>query len=145
MAIQGASGPLVVFGSSGGPNEYNPQIAPNCFIQMSALMDPRALLTYQPGQSESSPVACWFIGGMIVALDYVPSTLATTNIAASFTGSSPVTLVSSSGAGITVGQSIVRSDTGATVTGLLAIDGNSMTRINYGQQATIQAWDPTKG
>src|SRR5262245_18137836 len=145
MGITAASGPYVSYGAGTAPTDYNSGAAPSLFFQGQGLLDPRPVATYQPGQAVSSPVCGWLSAGgaMFLVLDYAPSTLSTTNIAAAFTGSSPVTLVSSSGAGITVGQSVVRMDNNVTDTGLLAIDGAGG-RVSYGQDATIQLWDPTK-
>jgi len=53
-----------------------------------------------------------------------------------------LTLVSASGAGITVATSIINGSTGATVTGLLAIDTKTAF-VQYSQSKTISAWDPT--
>ena len=55
-----------------------------------------------------------------------------------------VPLVTVTGGGITTGVSIVRMDTGATVTGLLGIDV-APPRVSYGSDGAIQAWNPANG
>jgi hypothetical protein len=79
----------------------------------------------------------------IEVINQVPSTLATNNIAAAQAGVvGAVTLVSSSGAGITVGASTLNANTGQTVTGLLAIDGATAS-VGFGDVGfqTLNAWD----
>ena len=143
MGITAATGPLIAFGAGFAPSDYNGQQGPSLFFQSQALLDPRPNATYVPGQADTSYVGGWLQSAKWIVLDYAPSTLSTTNIAAAYTGASPVTLVSSSGAGITVGQSISRMDNNALDTGLLAIDGASG-RLSYGQIGTVQLWDPAK-
>src|SRR5260221_346660 len=73
------------------------------------------------------------------------STLTTNGIAAAQVpvAGTAMTLVASTAAGITVGQSITRSDTGATVTGLRVIDGQSAA-VAFGSSGGNNLWDPTK-
>lgn len=146
MTITALTGPLVV--GSENPGGYpsangNPEKGPSLFDFGTALLDPRAPFTYYNGQPFGAPMY-GFIGGGYIAVDQAPSAISAVNISASASpGAGAIVLVSSSGAGITVGTSIVRSDTGATVTGLLAIDG-AMTPVTFGQAGTVHTWDPTK-
>lgn len=150
MAIAARSGPIVVFGQAapgaglGAAIEYNPQRGPSVFDQYLGLADPRYGLSYIPGQAANSPVAAWFSGGLFCLIDAVPTALAANNIAASQSpGAGAIALVSSSGAGVTVGSTVTRLDTGLVQTGLLALDG-AMVRLGFGSDASIQIWDPTK-
>lgn len=146
MTITAFSGPVVTFNSgvpAGTPANQNPEAGPSLFGHGSGLLDPRAPYTYYPGQDFGSPTY-GFVGGSYIVVDQAPSAISAVNIAASQSpGAGAITLVSVSGAGITVGQSIVNANTGATVTGLLAIDGK-MVPVTFGQAATVRAWDPTK-
>lgn len=149
MSIEALSGPLVTFrsnplGSVGtGSANQNPQEGPSTFFQGTALLDPRVPFTYSPGSAVSRKTYGW-LSNEVQVINQVPSAISAVNIAASQTpAAAALTLVSSSGAGITVGTSITRADTGATVTGLLAID-TAMGGVGFGQDATINMWDPTK-
>lgn len=143
MTITAYSGPVVTFPSSGIPANQNPEHGPSAFMYAAGLLDPRAPFTYTPGQDFGAPTYA-FVGGGYMVVDQAPSAISAVNIAASQSpAAGAITLVSSSAAGITVSQSIVRADTGATVTGLLAID-TKMTPVTFGQAATIHVWDPTK-
>lgn len=150
MAIAARSGPRVVFGQAapgagtGAAIEYNPQRGPSVFDQYLSLADPRTGLAYMPGQAANAIVAGWFAGGSFCTIDQAPSTLAVNNIAASQSpGAGAIALVSSTAAGVTVGSTVTRLDTGLVQTGLLALDG-AMTRLGFGSDAAIQIWDPTK-
>src|SRR5215467_1888201 len=113
MGITAATGPFITYGAGIAPSDYNAQQAPSLFFQSSGLLDPRPVATYQPGQSEASYVGGWLSAAKWVVLDFAPSALATNNIVTAYTGASPATLVSSSAAGITVGQSVNRMDNNA--------------------------------
>ena len=140
--ITANQGPLIAFGVAPAL-DYNSQLGPSAFIVGTALLDARN--GYFPGQAANEPVYGWYSSGDIPVLNYTPSTLSTTNIAAAQapTSGTPLTLVSSSGAGITVGASAFNIVTGATVTGLLAIDGVPGF-LNFGQDGTMTMYDPTK-
>lgn len=129
---------------SGMPTGTNPETGPSMAHMGLALMDSRGQFTYVPGQNFGKPVCGW-IGGLYQTIDQVPYTATINNIAAAQTATAgtALTLVSASATGITAGVSIVRADTGATVTGLLAID-SAMTTVSYGSSGTIQIWDPTR-
>lgn len=127
MSISAFAGPLVSFGESPyGTTDNNPEIGPSLFFGGAGILDPRIPFSYTPGQ-DFGAVNAGFLGIQdVVSLNIVPYTLAAAAIAAAAntTASTAMTLVSSSSAttGIAVAQSIVRSDTGAAVTGLLGID-----------------------
>lgn len=151
MAISALSGPLVVFGAgasatlSGVTTDYNPQIGPSAFICGAMLLDPRTFFGYDPGQSATAQTRGWSMVSTIPLVDAVPATQAAANIAAAAVpvAGTAMTLVSASGSGVTVGTSIQRADTGATVTGLLALD-SAMDTVKFGDDQSIQIWDPTK-
>ena len=144
MTLSATAGPMATLYQS-SPANQNPQEGPSPLAYGTLLQDPRTVYAYQPGASNTRPVYGWQ-ESLGVCLDQVPSAIADNNIAASQTPGAAVrtiTLVSSSGAGITVGQSITRADTGATVTGLLAID-TAMAGVGFGQDATVNIWSPTR-
>ena len=138
-------------GSTGtGSANQNPQSAPCLWLHGDMLLDPRTPFTYYAGSgsgpvggSMAAPPAYGWYSTECQVINAVPSTISATNIAATQAAAATITLVSSSGAGITVGVSITRADTGATVTGLLAID-TAMAGQSFGQDGKFQAWDPTK-
>src|ERR1041385_1023764 len=101
MGIAAQKGPLLTYGSRpplGNSNE-NPNAAPNLFYGGSAIFDPRG------GYNNTLWGALgWYGGQAPLTVDQVPSTIATNNIAAAQVpvAATPLTLVSASGAGITV-------------------------------------------
>jgi hypothetical protein len=127
MAISAFSGPVLSFGQTPyTPNEYNPDLAPSLFWGGAGILDPRTVFTYAPGQASGS-ATCGFIGSSaVLTYDYNPTVNSATAIstAAAAGANTPVILVSSNSSttGVAVSQAIARSDTGATVTGLLALD-----------------------
>jgi hypothetical protein len=127
MSISAFAGPLVSFGQSPYESaDQNPEIGPSLFFGGAGILDPRIPFAYTPGQ-DFGAVNAGFLGIQdVVSLNILPYTKAVAAIAAAAntTASTAMTLVSSSSAstGIAVAQSIVRADTGATVTGLLGID-----------------------
>lgn len=146
MSITALSGPIVAFsenGLTGQSANLNPDAGPSLFLFGASLLDPRPAYTYQPGQDFGQSTA-GFVDGSYVVVDQAPSTISAVNLAASQSpAAGAITLVSATGAGITAGVSIVRGDTRATVTGLLAIDG-AMGFVTFGQSKSVQIWDPTK-
>jgi hypothetical protein len=150
MALSSMDGPLVVYGQSPVPagsqrgiaQDYNGQRGPSFFDQGVALMDPRYPFAYQPG--ELGGATGWFGTSLVHALDVVPSTASLVSIAGAQVpvAGTPLTLVAATALGVTVGQSITRSDTGALVKNLLAIDGQSA-QIAFGTNGNF-VWDPTK-
>jgi hypothetical protein len=121
MALSAQAGPLVTFVNPGF--DYNPDVGPNVRHKGDLFADPRTNLAYSPGNPSTSLVFGWPTVGAVPIIDQIPSTLSATNIAS--TGaitSNKVTLVASSGAGITVGASVFNPASNQTVTGLWGID-----------------------
>lgn len=124
-AATGFDGPLVTYGvAQSPPNASNAQIGPNAWYAGDMILDPRGPFTYQPGNGADKPVFGWPTVGNIPILDQAPSTASATNIAAAQVpvAGTPLTLVSSSGSGITVGCKLTNAKTNQVVTGLLGID-----------------------
>ena len=141
--IQSPSNPLGPLGTTSA--NQNPDSAPSLFLHgTGGALDPRAAYTYGGAAGENKCYG-WAGGGFgLQCIDQVPSAISAVNIAASQSpGAGAITLVSTSGAGITVGVSIQRGDTLATVTGLLAIDG-AMGAVAFSQSGNVNIWDPTK-
>jgi hypothetical protein len=146
MAITAYEGPLVIFGQAGTQpyGGYNGERGPSLFDQAAGLLDPRPFYAFQPGQAVGAPTLYGHVGGDYVVIDQVPSAISAVNISASASpAAGAIVLVSTSGAGITAPVSITRADTGATVTGLLAIDVQH-TPVTFGTDASVHVWDPTK-
>lgn len=149
MGITALTGPSIVFGltqtSTGGVTEYNEQAGPSLFYQGLGILDSRPFYAYQPGQGVEYPVYGWFGVDRVMAVDQVPTTAAENSIAATQSATTAttrtLTLNTTNGANTTVGVSIVRADTGATVTGLIAID-SAMSTVTFGSAATINMWSP---
>jgi hypothetical protein len=148
MTIVANEGPTILgFPSAplaGMPANTNPNAGPSMAHHGMALLDPRTAYTYIPGK-DGTGTAYGLLSGFYQCMDQAPATKASNNIAAAQTATAgtALTLVSSSGAGVTVSTTIKRADTGATVTGLLALD-SAMTSVGFGQSPAIQVWDPTK-
>lgn len=130
MAVSHMLGPLVTFGVTG----------PSLLWGGSGLFDPRK--GYQPGQDVTVPILGWS-GTYIDAISQVPAALAANNIAASQVpvNGTPLTLVAATGAGVTVGASVVNISNGALVTGLLVLD-SAPAVIAYGQTPIVEIYDP---
>ncbi len=150
MSFSSFAGPILSWyrgrTQSGGAADNNPDgPAPDMSAYGYALMDIRDPFAFQPGQSGTRPFYGFLGAGDVVLIDQAPSTLAADNIAvaAALTIATPMTLVTSSAAGITVGASVVNALTGVTVTGLLAIDG-AMGSVALGDSASMNLWDPAK-
>lgn len=125
------TGPIIGFGQ-GDPQNYNQDRAPSIFDQGALLMDPR--FSYVPGRTASKSLVGYPMFSVIPTVTAAPSTITTANIAALQVpvAATPLTLVAASGAGITISNTIVRSDTKATVTGLRAID-LAVSMLAFGQ------------
>lgn len=147
MAKTALSGPMIVYGQppvvNGMVTDYNPDLAPSFFWGGIALLDPR--LGYFPGGNDANPVNGFAATGTYAIIDQAPSQLAANNIAAAQVpvAATPMTLVSASGAGITVASSVTNFATGQIVTGLLAIDG-APGLVSFGTNASPSLYDPTK-
>lgn len=140
MTISAIAGPLVVFGQQDG--DYNLDRSPSLFDQATALLDPRAAYTYITGSVNQA--SGFYMAPEIQTINVVPSQLAANNIAASQVpvAGTALTLVAATGAGVTVGVSINRADTGVAVTSLRALDG-AASRVSMGQSGAVGIWDPT--
>lgn len=125
MSTSAFTGPLVAFGqATAGSPDYNPEMGPSLFADGFGILDPRTQFTYNPGQNFGSATRGWVGTNRIMTLNAIPFT-ATNNIiaaAAHTVSGTAMTLASASTDGLAVGVSIVRQDTGKTVTGLLEID-----------------------
>lgn len=114
---------------------------PSAFDRAMALLDPRPQFTYAPGDS---PFYGWLTGnGGFTVIDQVPSAISAVALAAAQVPVAATPLTLAAGAGITAGVSIVNALTGATVTGLHAIDG-AMGTVAFGESGQLLIWDPTK-
>ncbi len=148
MTTTAFKGPVNVFGNlptgRGVAADYNEQRSPSAFDMGVGLADPRAAFAYNPGNVSYDSYG-WLGANDVVILDQVPSTITVTAIAASQApvAGTPLTLVSSSAAGITAGVSVVNASTGRTGTGLLAIDG-ALGYVQPGAAGGNRFWDPTK-
>lgn len=144
MTISAFDGPLVTFPAlnTTGITQSNPEAGPSVFIHGLALADPRTpQYAYVPGKNFGQQVSGWLTGAY-ETIDQAPSTASVSNIAAAQTAVANTPLALTATTGITSGVSIIRADTGAVVTGLLAID-SVMTTVTFGQQGSIRLWDPT--
>lgn len=130
------AGPLFVFGGSN-----NPDLAPSSFDQGIGLPDPRSPFKYQP---LSRNAYMWPAPPRICVINQIPAALLANNIAASQVPVDGVALTLTAGTGVTSGASVRNALTGATVTGLLAID-TAMTPIGFGQSDVIKGWNPALG
>ena len=151
MTTTSFAGPVNAFGQAATPpgsqlgiaQDTNPHRSSSMFDQGAGLMDPRYPFAYQPGGVLTS--TGWSSSTHIPVMDLVPAALATGAVAAAanVVGGTPMTLVSSTGAGVTVGASVVNALTGKLVTGLLAI-GGAMGVVSPAPISGNQIWDPTK-
>lgn len=149
MTVSAFAGPVVAFGGGVRPG-INPDRGPSVFDQGIALMDPRAPFLYRKAVANAA-VTGWLGGARLQVVNQVPSALATTNIAAAAlaVAGTPVTLVAASGAGITVGTTITRADTGTAAANLLAIDlAQVPVPFGAGGNGTggaVRIWNPLQG
>ena len=139
MSITAWTGPLVAFGKASS-NDSNPEQAPSIFDEGVALADPRAPFSYQPGSAVGTKVCGWLNQSMVI--NAAPSALSATNIATSQVPVAGTALTLTAGTGVTGSSSVVNYNTGATVTGLYALDG-AAGRVSFGSAGTIQLWNPT--
>lgn len=150
MSKSAQPGPLIVFGQrlplgSAGPT--NPDLAPSLFWGGSGLFDPRG------GYNLVRSGALGFLGTTgIAVVNAVPSTISAVNIAASQSpGAGAITLVSATGAGVTVlAAALVVWPSGNTIpVGALALDGlPGLVAFGIPDPATgymsVSLYDPTK-
>lgn len=144
-------GPVVVYGQrpplgTGATGSENPYLAPSMFYGGAAYLDSRA------GYNNTKAGCVGFVGSDILAIDAIPATLSAVNIAASQSpGAGAITLVSATGAGITVTAAAqYMPASGITIpAGTLAVDGPTGF-VGYGRatgansgQFEISAYDPS--
>lgn len=150
MGMSSVSGPLVVFGqnpaSSGYTPDNNADNAPSAFALGTMLIDPR--VGYRSGlQAGRIATLGWMSSAPIMAIDQVPSTAAVANIAAAanVTSGTAMTLVSSSGSGITISTAATTFlQTGRTLaSGSLFID-LVPANISFGETGVIAVVDPRR-
>ena len=130
MSITAFQGPLISYGV--GPNsygyalEYNPELGPSLFWGGSGILDPRATLSYNPGQNVGNPVVGWLGTSKINTLNVIPMTKSNTILAAAqhVVAGTALTLASANADGVAVGVSgsLYNSVTGASLTNALCID-----------------------
>ncbi|MGO8916207.1 MAG: hypothetical protein ACLQJR_09895 [Stellaceae bacterium] len=162
MALEATSGPELVWGqlpptvAGNPPPDYNPDRAPSGGDLGWGVIDPRYGYKIggwmnpsgQIGGAQANPLAILFLSASeMVGVDAAPSAVSTSNIAAAqnATSGTPMTLVSSSGAGITVmASALTIPQTGLVVpSGNLAIDGLPGL-VPFGQSGAVALVDPTK-
>lgn len=150
MAISAFKGPVVDFGAepSLDGNEWE---GPSVLNQSYAVQDPRAYTNYAGGNW----VAGWFnCGRGLLTVDATPATINATCIAATQSGATAITLASAnnSSANLVVNAQFTNVNSGALVTGALAIECPNATAtgqfLAYGSsgvngQAGVNVWDPT--
>ena len=131
MSITAFSGPVISYGqntvgSNPSITDYNPDLGPSLFWGGVARIDPRPNFNYIPGQNFGAFTA-GFATSDAQTISYAPYTLSTSAIAAAanVVSGTAMTLVStnSTSTGVSVGASCTNYNTGATLTGLLMVDG----------------------
>ena len=144
MSITADSGPYVSWGvNPNSPNE-NPDAGPSILWAGMGVADGRIPFNYNPGQSAANGTYAWGASSAIMTLNVTPATLGVGAVAAAAhtVNGTAMTLVSASGAGIVISQSVTNALTGLAVTGLLAV-GQAAGYVSYGSNAGIRLWDPT--
>jgi len=128
MSISAFSGPVVSYGQNtiNTVTDYNPDIGPSLFWGGAGRIDPRPNFNYIPGQTQGAFTA-GFGTSDAMTLNYAPYALGAAAIAAAanVVSGTAMTLVStnSTSTGVSVSNSCTNFNTGATVTGLLMVDG----------------------
>lgn len=155
MGLSALSGPLVIHGPSPSNSAANqsvlpitPDAGPTSVFGGVALFDPR--FSYKGGAGTENnalfAISAALNGGYL-SIDQAPSTVTTQNIAAAAatTTGTNLTLVSSSGAGITVlASALTIPQTGNIVpSGALAID-TAPALVYFGNNKSTAIADPTK-
>lgn len=162
MTVIAHQGPLIAYGqvpsSSIVPtSDNNPHRGPSLFDLGFGVPDQRIPFGYYPGGG-TAYTRGWYATNDIQVLDVVPSSAVTTSVSSGTSvpvAGTALTFTSSSLAlGMTTGVSITRSDTGATVTGLMAVGlntsssngatGSSISYLAAGLQIVggFTFWDP---
>lgn len=168
MTKRTALAPLILYpasranGSGTNALDYSDDAGPSLAQHGWGILDPRydAIRDWMPTLDNTAYAGSTTIGpgpygwagmGDICVLNAIPSALLA-GTAASPTGAIYVndqapsagvalTLISTSANGVLVGQSAIRADTGATVTGLLVVDGVPGTQ-SYGNDLVTRVYDP---
>jgi hypothetical protein len=151
MGVSAQQGPLWIYVQrptigAGGSN--NPDAAPSGFFAGIGIADPRV------GYNVTRQGGIMWYGADPVCIDQVPSAISTTAIAAAQVpvAATPMTLVSATGAGITVTSSatVVWASGNTVPSGSLAIDGlpglvglGNLNQLSTGA-TRLSAYDPTK-
>lgn len=148
MTVSAWAGPVVSFGQTPAPNEYNPQAGPSYFFGGAALLDTRYPFTYKPGQGAGRALLGWLGSSSILTANCVPYTKAVAAIAAAanVTAATAMTLVSAASAttGVSIVSSITNQLTGVADTnggaGFVGIDTyTSVTASVAGNVLTVSA------
>jgi hypothetical protein len=150
MTASAIAGPLIVYGqnpsqaSTNYVSDYNADSGPSAFANGTMLLDPR--YGYRASLTAGQLAAIGFLNtSEYLVIDQVPTIKAVANIAAAAAtvSGTPMALVSTTGAGITVGTaSLVAPQSGITLpSGALFIE-NAPALILYGPQGTTGALDP---
>lgn len=147
MAITKFSGALVVGGQQPAVNgivpDYNQNAAPSLAYDGWGLLDPR--FGYYDSANLGYRALGFFDSSFIPTLDFVPFTATVNNIAAAQTSTAgtPLTLVSSSGSGITVLSVATQILPSGTIlpAGTLSID-TAQNILQFGTSKDIGVYDP---
>lgn len=150
MTVSAFEGPLVSYGSRNAPGQggsNNADLGPSAFYGGSGFVDPRG------GYNVTKYGLYMLGGGESAVINQVPSAISAVNIAAAqaATAGTALTLVSSSGSGITVlsAATVVPPSQNSVPSGALAIDGVpaiinfGLTQLSSGK-SKVSAYDPTK-
>ena len=148
MTITSPSGPVVTqyddplaqISGNTLPANTNPEAGPSAWAYGTMLLDPRYQFTYNPGQDFGKQISGWNATD-VETINQTVSIHTVNNIATAQTATAGTALTLTAGTGVTASTTITRADTGATVTGLLALD-SAMTTIKFGSAGSIQLWDP---
>jgi hypothetical protein len=136
-------------GQFGAGSSVSPDAATSLCYGGGGFLDPRmAANKYNAlGNGAMAAVVGWISDGVVCTLDYTPPAASTTNIAAAanVTSGTAMTLVSSSGAGVTVTSSAQTTMPFGTVipAGTLAM-GTAMGYLSVGIRDITAFYDPTK-
>lgn len=150
MGTTAYTGPLITFGQAvqassaiTAPADYNPQAAPNLWYQGDGVLDARWAYTYEPGSGATNTTYGWFGTTWMPTIDQVPTVISTNSVAQQQvpTAAAALTLTASNTNNVTISQTITDPVTGASVTGLRAIDG-VMAVVTFGSDTSVSMWSP---
>lgn len=157
MSLTAFKGPYAIFGTDGtvpcggAAPGYNPDYGPSVFAAGTLLMDPRYGYRLGGGQAGFGNNAILTLGwpaiGELELINATPSAISAVNMAAAQapTANTPLTLVSSTGAGITVlaAATVIYPSMNTVPANALAIDGLPGLVV-FGPAGTVAAYDPAK-